>query len=144
MIPQSILSKLFSKFSIRLFRWISQTNFCSWSLWQILYNMDGKRHKQRQTPKNQRDDKNMGGDQSPSWRQNKAQLDHMDCKGWWTLNTKMVWNIYKVLLHASKMIKQKFQKLQHFAWSEMAWENQEIIFKNINLKNLQQKVLIFM
>ncbi len=25
--------------------------------------MDGKRHKQRQIPKNQQDDKNMGGDQ---------------------------------------------------------------------------------
>jgi hypothetical protein len=49
--------------------------------------MDGKRH--IQTPKNQQDEKNMGGDQSPFRRQHKAQLDHMECKGRWTLNTRM-------------------------------------------------------
>jgi len=56
----------------------------------------------------------MSGNQSPSWRQHKAQLDHMECKGWWTLSTKMRWNICELLLHASKMIKQKFQETSTF------------------------------
>ncbi len=43
--------------------------------------MDGKKHRQRQTPKNQHDEKNMDGNQSPFQRQHKAQLDHMECKG---------------------------------------------------------------
>jgi hypothetical protein len=35
-------------------------------LWQTLYKMDGERHKQ--IPKNLQDEKNMGGNQLPSWR----------------------------------------------------------------------------
>jgi hypothetical protein len=34
----------------------------------------------------------------------------MECKGWWILSTGMGWNIYEVLLHAPKMIEQKFQE----------------------------------
>jgi hypothetical protein len=58
--------------------------------------------------------KNMGGDQSPFWRQHKAQLDHMECKGWCILSTIMGWNICKVFLHAPNMIKQKFQETSTF------------------------------
>jgi hypothetical protein len=75
----------------------------------ILNNMDGEKHRQRQTLKSQQYEKNMNGDQSPFWKQHKAQLDHMECKGRWTLSTRMGWNICEVLLHAPKMIKQKFQ-----------------------------------
>ncbi len=53
---------------VRLSPWISQIGLCSWSLWHILDNMDGKRHRQRQTPKSLWNEKNMGGNQSPSWR----------------------------------------------------------------------------
>jgi len=56
----------------------------------------------------------MGGDQSPFWRQHGAQLNHMECKGWWTLSTRMGWKIYKVFLHAPKMIKQKFKETSTF------------------------------
>jgi hypothetical protein len=114
MIPQSILSKFISNFFVRLSPWISQTNLCSWSFWQILDNMDGERHRHKQILESQWDEKNMGGDQSPSWRQHGAQLDHMECKGWWTLSARIGWKIYKVLLHAPKMIKQKFQETLTF------------------------------
>ncbi len=83
-------------------------------MWYILDNMDGKRHIHRQIPKSQQDEKNMGGDQSPFWRQHGAQLNHMECKGWWTLSTRMGWKIYKVFLHAPKMIKQKFKETSTF------------------------------
>jgi hypothetical protein len=38
----------------------------------------------------------------------------MECKGWWTLNTRMGWNICEVFLHALKMIKPKFQETSTF------------------------------
>jgi hypothetical protein len=56
----------------------------------------------------------MGGDQSPSWRQHGTQLDRMECKGWWSLSTVMGWKIYKILLHAPKIIKLKFQETSTF------------------------------
>ncbi len=121
MIPQSILSKFFSKFSIRLSPWISQTDLCSWSLWQILDNMDG--------------------DQSPSRRQHGAQLDHMECKGWWTLSTKMGWNIYEVLLHAPKMIKQKFQETSTFGMIRHGLR--EITLENRNLEQFATRSFDF-
>jgi hypothetical protein len=56
----------------------------------------------------------MGGNQSPSWKHNGAQLDHIECKGWWTLSTNMGWNVCEIFLHAPKMIKQKFQETSTF------------------------------
>jgi hypothetical protein len=56
----------------------------------------------------------MGGNQSAFLKQHGAHLDHMECKGWWTLSTEMGWNISKVFLHALKMIKQKFQETSTF------------------------------
>ncbi len=38
----------------------------------------------------------------------------MECKGWWIMTTRMGWNICKILLHASKMFKQKFQETSTF------------------------------
>ncbi len=52
--------------SVKFSPWITQIGLCSWGLWQTLYKMDGERHKQ--IPKNLQDEKNMGGNQLPSWR----------------------------------------------------------------------------
>jgi hypothetical protein len=46
---------------------------CSWSLCQIIYNMDGEKHRHKQIPKSLQDEKNMGGNQSPSWKQHGMQ-----------------------------------------------------------------------
>jgi len=73
-----------------------------------------EKDRQKHVPKSQQDEKNMGGNQSPFLRQHKAQLDHMECKGWCTLSIEMGWNICEVLLHASNMFKQEFQETSTF------------------------------
>jgi hypothetical protein len=48
----------------------------------------------------------------------KGNMEHSwiirECKGWWTMSTRMGWNICKILLHALKMIFKKFQKTSTF------------------------------
>ncbi len=81
------------------------------------------------------DEKNMGGNQSPSWRQHGTLLDHMECKGWWTPSTMMGWNILEVVLHPPKMIKQKFQETSTFGMIRHGLTGLgKYFYENINLK----------
>jgi len=67
----------------------------------------------------------------------------MECKGWWTLSISMGWNIYRVLLHALKMIKQKFQETSTFGMSKHCLRELENYFWKQKFRTICNKMFLF-